>query len=171
MAMLAVVALCDGMRVYLQRKLVYRHAVEIFGTIIVSALVSLFATAKLAAMLGVESILARSLLPRAVTMALALPMTTTLGGSTSMTAGMVCCTGLIGAAFGQMVMNAMRVRDEISRGIAQAVSSHGMGTSALAASEPQALPFCAVTIAMMGTVSNLLLCIPIVSQSLLAITG
>jgi putative effector of murein hydrolase len=171
MAMLAVVVLCDGTRVYLQRSLVRRHAAEIFGTVIVSALFSLFATAKLAALLGVEAMLARSLLPRAVTVALALPMTETLGGSTSLTAAMVCFTGLMGAAFGQTLMNSMRIRDEISRGVTQAASSHGMGTAAMAASEPQALPFCAVTIAIMGTVSNLLLCIPVVAQALLAITG
>ena len=32
MSMLAVVVLCDGQRVYLQRKIVRHHAVEILGT-------------------------------------------------------------------------------------------------------------------------------------------
>ena len=171
MAMLAVVVLCDGQRVFLQRRIVKHHAVEIFGTIIASSLFSLFATAFLASAAGLEPMLAKSLLPRAVTVALALPMTETLGGSPSVTAALVCITGLIGAAFGQVVLTTFRIRDEISRGVAQGVTSHGLGASALAANEPQALPFSAVTIAIMGTVSNLLLYVPFVRGALLSICG
>ena len=50
-----------------------------------------------------------------------------------MTAALVCITGLIGAAFGQVVLTTFRIRDEISRGVAQGVASHGLGASALAA--------------------------------------
>jgi putative effector of murein hydrolase len=110
MAMLAVVVLCDGQRVFLQRRIVRRHAVEIFGTIILSALFSLFATAFLASLAGLEPVLARSILPRSITVALALPMTEVLGGSASVTAALVCITGLIGAAFGQQLLSALNVR-------------------------------------------------------------
>jgi putative effector of murein hydrolase len=65
----------------------------------------------------------------------------------------------------------VQVRDEISRGVAQGGTSHGLGASALAAREPEALPFSAVTIAIMGTVSNLLLYVPPVRGALLAICG
>jgi putative effector of murein hydrolase len=171
MAMLAVVVLCDGQRVYLQRQIVQRHCIEIFGTVIVSSLFSLFATAYLAAYVGLSPTIAKSMLPRSITVALALPMAEMLGGSASLTAALVCATGLIGAALGQVLMTMLKMRDEISRGVAQATSAHGLGTSALAANEPQALPFAAVTIAIMGTVSNLLLFIPAVRDALLAIIG
>ena len=123
--------------------------------------------------MGLGPTLARSLLPRSITVALALPMTDVLGGSASVTAAVVCFTGLIGAAFGQTVLSALGIgkTDEISRGCAQASSAHGLGASALAEAEPEALPFAAVAIAAMGTLSNLLLYVPAVRGALLAITG
>lgn len=171
MSMLVVVVLCDGMRVFLQRRVVRRHGLEILVTAVVASLFSMFATAKLAAMAGLGGQVARSLLPRSVTAPLALPMADTLGGILPLTAASVCFTGLLGAAFGQVLMTRLHLRDEISRGVAQASSAHGLGASALAATESQALPFSAVTIAAMGTVSNVLLCVPVLQGALLAITG
>jgi putative effector of murein hydrolase len=171
MSMLSVVVLCDGMRVFLQRQVVRRHAVEICSAVLASSVFSLVYTAKLAASLGLSGEIGRSLLPRSITVALALPISQTLGGVESLTAAMVCATGLTGAALGQLVLGMLRVRDEISRGVAQASSAHGLGASAMAASEPQALPFCAVTIVIMGTVSNVLVCMPVFRSALQAVTG
>lgn len=171
MSMLVVVVLCDGMRVYLQRSVVQRHGLEILGTVLAAALFSMFATAKLAVMAGLGPQVARSLVPRSVTAPLALPMADNLGGIPSLAAASVCFTGLLGAAFGQVLMSRLGLQDEISRGVAQASSAHGLGASAMAATEPQALPFCAVTIAAMGTVSNVLLCVPVLRSALLAVTG
>lgn len=171
MSMLTVVVLCDGMRVYLQRNVVRRHAVEICGSVLIGSVFSLFFTAHLAAALQLSPEIARSLLPRSITVALALPMTQMLGGIESLTTAMVCATGLVGAALGQLLLGALRMQDEISRGVAQGSCSHGLGASAMAATEPQALPFCAVTIAIMGTVSNVLLCVPFIRAALLAVTG
>ena len=109
MAMLSVVVLCDGQRVFLQRRIVKHHAIEIFGTVIISAVFSLFFTAFLAKTVGLAPVLARSMLPRSITVALALPMTELLGGSASVTAALVCMTGLVGAAFGQIVLTALKV--------------------------------------------------------------
>lgn len=170
-SMLVVVVLCDGMRVFLQRAVVRRHGAEIIGTAAAASIFSMFATAKLAAAVGLGGQVARSLLPRAVTAPLALPMSDALGGILPLTAASVCFTGLLGAAFGQALMSRMGLRDEISRGVAQASSAHGLGASALAATESQALPFSAVTIAAMGTISNMLLCVPVLRGALLAITG
>jgi putative effector of murein hydrolase len=144
MGMLIVVVLCDGVRVFLQRRVVRRHAAEIFGTVLLLSLSSLFITAHLAAALQLRPDISRSLLPRSITVALALPMTRTLGGVENLTAAVVCATGLVGAALGQRILGIVRMRDEISRGVAQGACAHGLGASAMAATEPQALPFCAV---------------------------
>ena len=171
MRMLAVVVLCDGQRVFLQRRIVRHHWLEIVGTIVASSLFSIFFTAFIAAKVGLAPLLAKSLVPRSITVALALPMTEALGGSASVTAALVCVTGLVGAALGQQLLDMMNVKDEISRGVAMGSSAHGLGASAIAASEPQALPFSAVTIAIMGTVSNLLLQVPVVKGAVLALCG
>ena len=50
-------------------------------------------------------------------------------------------------------------------------SAHGLGTAALAAKEPEALPFCALAYALIGIESTVLVSIPAVQAALLAITG
>jgi putative effector of murein hydrolase len=173
MKMLAVVVLCDAQRVFLQRRIVKHHFVEILGTCFLASLFSLFATAGLSRLAGLDTTIARSLFARSITVPLALPITEAMGGIASVTAVLVCATGLLGAALGQAFMTAMghEKNDEILRGVAQAASAHGLGTSALAESEPEALPFAAVTIAAMGTISNLLLMVPAIKGALVALLG
>jgi putative effector of murein hydrolase len=50
-------------------------------------------------------------------------------------------------------------------------SAHGLGTAALSAKEPEALPFCAIAYALNGICGSLLCSVPAVRQSLLAIVG
>lgn len=51
------------------------------------------------------------------------------------------------------------------------VSAHGLGTAALSAKEPEALPFCAIAYALTGIFGSLLCSVPAVRQSLIAIVG
>lgn len=50
-------------------------------------------------------------------------------------------------------------------------SCHGLGTAALSAKEPEALPFCAIAYALTGIFGSILCSIPAVRQSLLAVIG
>lgn len=171
MALLGPVILSFGFRIYAQRALMKRHCVEIFGTVIISSLFSLFATAFVAAAIGLPPPLARALIPRSVTVALALPMATQLGAPLPLAAAAVCVTGLLGANFCRTLLDAFGFRDPITRGLATAGSAHGLGTAALAAKEPAALPFCALAYALMGIVSNVLVTLPFIRGALLALTG
>ncbi|KAK8485160.1 hypothetical protein V6N11_080170 [Hibiscus sabdariffa] len=58
--------------------------------------------------------------------------------------------GPIGANFVQAVLDKLRFRDPIGRGIATASSAHGLGTTALSAKEPEALSFCAIAYGLAG---------------------
>lgn len=50
-------------------------------------------------------------------------------------------------------------------------SAHGLGTAALSAKEPEALPFCAIAYALTGIFGSLICSVPAVRQSLIAIVG
>ena len=76
--------------------------------------------------------LARALVPRSVTVALALPIAAQLHAPASITAAGVCLTGVLGANFVQALLDLFRFRDPIARGLATAGSAHGLGTAALA---------------------------------------
>lgn len=155
-----------------QRKLVKRHAAEIFTSVILSTLFSLYSTALAGRLVGLEPTLTVSILPRCITVALALSIVSLFeGANSSLTAAVVVVTGLIGANFVQATLDKLRFRDPIARGIATASSAHGLGTAALSAKEPEALPFCAIAYALTGIFGSLICSVPAVRQSLLAIAG
>ncbi|KAL0329903.1 UNVERIFIED_CONTAM: Plastidal glycolate/glycerate translocator 1, chloroplastic [Sesamum radiatum] len=151
MGFLGSVILSFAFSMFQQRKLVKRHAAEIFTSVILSTLFSLYSTALIGRLVGLEPSLTVSILPRCITVALALSIVSFFeGANTSLTAAVVVVTGLVGANFVQTTLDKLGFRDPIARGIATASSAHGLGTAALSAKEPEALPFCAIAYALTG---------------------
>jgi len=172
MSFLGSVILSFAFSMFKQRALIQRHYREIFGGVLLSALFSMFATAAAGNVLALGPELTLSVVPRSVTVALAMPTAQMLGvEDTSITAAAVVLTGLIGASFVQALLDAFDYRDPIVRGISTAASSHGLGTAALAAKEPEALSFCAIAYAMTGIATSVLVAVPEVRQALLVAAG
>ncbi|KAJ3681657.1 hypothetical protein LUZ60_014230 [Juncus effusus] len=172
MGFLGSVIISFAFSMFKQRKLVKRHAAEIFSSVIIASAFSLYSTALLGRLIGLESNLTISILPRCITVALALSIVSFFeGANSSLTAAVVVLTGLIGANFVQFVMDKLGLNDPIARGIATASSAHGLGTAALSAKEPEALPFCAIAYALTGIFGSLICSIPAVRQSLVMIAG
>uniref|UniRef100_A0A2P2JXK9 Uncharacterized protein n=2 Tax=Rhizophora mucronata TaxID=61149 RepID=A0A2P2JXK9_RHIMU len=172
MGFLGSVILSFAFSMFKQRKLVKRHAAEIFTSVGISTLFSLYSTALAGRLVGLEPTLTVSILPRCITVALALSIVSFFeGANSSLTAAAVVVTGLIGANFVQATLDKLQFRDPIARGIATASSAHGLGTAALSAKEPEALPFCAIAYALTGIFGSLICSVPAVRQSLLAVVG
>ncbi|XP_051151599.1 plastidal glycolate/glycerate translocator 1, chloroplastic [Andrographis paniculata] len=172
MGFLGSVILSFAFSMFQQRKLVKRHAAEIFTSVIIATLFSLYSTALVGRLVHLEPSLTISILPRCITVALALSIISFFeGANASVTAAVVVVTGLVGANFAQATLDKLRFRDPIARGIATASSAHGLGTAALSAKEPEALPFCAIAYAVTGIFGSVICSVPAVRQSLLAIAG
>ncbi|KAG5524377.1 hypothetical protein RHGRI_031139 [Rhododendron griersonianum] len=172
MGFLGSVIISFAFSMFKQRKLVKRHSAEIFTSVVISTVFSLYSTALIGRLVGLEPSLTISILPRCA--------------NSSLTAAVVVLTGLVGANFVQAMLDKLRFDDPIARGIATAsryVTSpqrwqlrfielaHGLGTAALSAKEPEALPFCAIAYALTGIFGSLLCSVPAVRQSLLAVVG
>lgn len=94
MSFLGVVILTFGFKIYSQRNLMTRHAPEIFGATLLSSLFSLFGTAAAGKLLGLAPELTRAIVPRSVTVALAMPIAQQLQvADVSITAVVVLLTG------------------------------------------------------------------------------
>ncbi|KAJ4784904.1 Antiholin-like protein LrgB [Rhynchospora pubera] len=172
MGFLGSVILSFAFSMFKQRKLVKRHAAEIFSSVIIASAFSLYSTAIIGRLIGLEPILTISILPRCITVALALSIVSFFDGvNASLTAAVVVLTGLVGANFVQAVMDKLGLNDPIARGIATASSAHGLGTAALSAKEPEALPFCAIAYALTGIFGSLICSVPAVRQSLVLTAG
>lgn len=171
MAMLGMVIVSFGFRIYSQRDTMRRHAPEILGATLLSATFSMLSTAFAARAIGLSTMLARALIPRSVTVALALPIAAQLEAPLAITAAAVLLQGLLGANFGPNLMTLCGQRDTIARGLAAAATSGGLGTASLVSREPEALPFCALSYSMTGIISTVLVTIPQFRQLLWSIVG
>ena len=173
MSFLHSVILTFGFRVFAQRALMRRHFAEIGGTVVAASFFSMLVTAAAGSALSLPPALSLALAPRSVTVALALPIAALLGSGAeaSVTAAAVVLTGLIGANFAQPLLSALGFKDPVVRGLATAASAHGLGTAALAAKEPEALPVAALAYATMGIVSSLLVALPWFRALLAAVAG
>ncbi|KAL3006118.1 hypothetical protein AAZX31_08G258900 [Glycine max] len=119
MGFLESVILSFSFSMFKQRKLVKRHAAEIFTSVIISTLFSLYSTAFVGRLVQLEPSLTVSILPRCITVALALSIVSLFdGANSSLTAAVVVLTGLVGANFVQATLDKLSFRDPIARGIA-----------------------------------------------------
>jgi len=171
MSFLGSVIMSMGFRIYDQRETMKRHAPEILGATLLSSIFSFFSTALVAKALGLQAGLARALIPRSVTVALALPIANQLDAPLSITAAAVLLQGLLGANFGPGLMSAVGIKDTIARGLAAAGTAGGLGTASLTSKEPEALPFCALSYSMVGILSTFLAATPFVRNMLISIVG
>lgn len=174
MGFLGCVVLSFGFHIYGQRALLFRHAAEVVGCAAGSALLSLAGTCVAGRLMGLPPDLSLAVAPRSVTVALAMPIAEQLSVPPELIpvcATAVVLTGLLGAASCQRLMDVARIADPVTRGLATAGSSHGLGTAALAAKEPAALPFAALAYGMMGVAASCWAAIPPVREALQALAG
>jgi len=98
-----------------------------------------------------------SLAPKSVTAPVAMGIAEKLGGLPSLTAILVISTGILGAVLGPVVLNALRVRDQATRGFALGVTSHGIGTARAFQESEQAGAFSGLAMGLNALVTALLL--------------
>ena len=174
MSFLGVVVLTFGFHIYGQRALLVRHAAEVVGCAALASLLSMIVTAAAGRGFGLRPELTLALVPKSVTVALAMPIASQLGvpeESIPICAAAVLVTGLVGAVLCQKLLNVAGFADPLIRGLATASSCHGFGTAALAATEPAALPFCALSYGLTGIAASLWSVAPAVQGMLKLIAG
>ena len=174
MSFLGVVVLSFGFHIFGQRALLVRHAAEVVGCAAIASLLSMVVTASAGRAFGLDPELSLALVPRSVTVALAMPIASQLGvpeESIPICAASVLVTGLTGAVLCQRLLTMGGFADPLVRGLATASSCHGFGTAALAATEPAALPFCALSYGLTGIAASLWAAVPQVQAVVKVLAG
>ncbi len=87
--------------------------------------------------LGATPATLASLAPKSVTTPVAMGIAEAIGGLPSLTAVLVVCTGVVGAATGKALFDVLGIADPTVRGFALGTAAHGIGTArAFQVSEP-----------------------------------
>jgi predicted murein hydrolase (TIGR00659 family) len=98
-----------------------------------------------------------SLAPRSVTTPVAMGVAERIGGLPALTAAVVICCGIVGAALGPAVLNLLGVRDWRARGVAIGTAAHGIGTARALAVNPTAGAFSGLAMGLNALATALLL--------------
>ena len=70
-----------------------------------------------------------SLLPKGVTTAIGVPLSTLSGGIASITTAVIICTGIAANLLGVFLCNVLGLTNEVARGVAFGTSGHVVGTA------------------------------------------
>ena len=114
---------------YRQIERVKKSAFAIAVSILAGSLTAAFSAVGIAWALGATRETLISLAPKSVTAPVAMGISEQLGGLPSLTAVLVILTGIVGAAFGPLLLNLIGVKDMAARGLAIGTASHGIGTA------------------------------------------
>ncbi len=118
---------------------------------------SIAATWVLASLLHLPSAWLVSLLPKSVTMPIAMGAAQNLGGSPALAALAVAFTGVAGRWMTPLLLRLARIRDPQVEAFALGLSAHAIGTARVMQRQPQALAFAALAMGLNGVCTALLL--------------
>lgn len=147
------------------------HAVLIAATLLPAALLSVLGTAVLARLLALPPAWSWPLLVRSVTSSVAIPLAQRLHASLPLAASSVVFTGMLGAWAGRALLDLLRVRSPLARGLAMGASAHALGTASLTAAEPAAAAVSALALALHAALVALLIEVPGVLELLRGVLG
>ncbi|MCB4823305.1 LrgB family protein [Roseicella aerolata] len=112
-----------------QWQAVRRSALAALLSVLLGGVFAAAAGVAMALALGAAPEVTASLAPRSVTTPVAMGIAERIGGLPSLTAAVVICSGVVGAALGPAVLDLARVRDWRARGLAIGTAAHGIGTA------------------------------------------
>ena len=101
----------------------------VLGGLVVGTLAATVSAIGVGWALGASKETIASLAPKSVTAPVAMGISEKIGGLPTLTAVLVVCTGILGAASARYVLDALRIRDPSVRGFALGTAAHGIGTA------------------------------------------
>lgn len=110
-----------------KRLLTYKR--QLVVPLLAGALASPISALLILAYFNVDPLLLKSMISKAITSPIAIDITKLLGGLPALAVLFVLASGITGAAFATGVFSILKVKSDISKGIAIGVSSHAIGTT------------------------------------------
>lgn len=150
----AVVAL--GVPLYLQLESIRKQILPILLSQVAGCAVGVISVSLLAKWLGASQEVIVSLAAKSVTTPIAIEVTYTLNGIPALTAAIVICVGLFGAAAGFKVLTWLKVDSPMAQGLSMGTASHAVGTATAMEKSPKYGAFASLGLTLNGILTALL---------------
>ena len=129
---------------------------SIISVCFIGSLTAMISGTAIALWLGATPEIAATILPKSVTTPIAMAISDSLHGIPAISAICVLVAGVLGAVFGHMLLNLLRVRSKAARGLAIGNASHALGTARCAEIDFQEGAFSSLALVICGIITSLL---------------
>jgi putative effector of murein hydrolase len=119
-----------ALRIYRQWALLKANLIPIMAGCLAGSAASVFSVIFLCRFFGIDQGVTISMLPKSVTVAIALDLSQKNGGIPGITVTAVIVTGVFSSAFSPFFVKIFKLKDPIAAGIACGSSGHAIGTAA-----------------------------------------
>lgn len=114
---------------YKQRKVISANLVPALAGLVAGTVSTIFSALFIAYLLNLSNLIIVSLSIKSITIPVASEVARLIGADSILVAAFVMVTGMTGAMFGPWLMNAIRITEPFSRGLAIGTIAHGIGTA------------------------------------------
>ncbi|CAM4261208.1 CidB/LrgB family autolysis modulator [Vibrio neonatus] len=128
----------------------------ILTTCVIGSLGSMLTAGTLAAMLGADSQLLASMMGKSVTTAIAMQVSTELGGEPAVAAILVLLAGLTGSLLGYPIFKMLNIKHPIAKGLSMGTCSHALGTATAFEHNQKDAAFSSLALVLCGVITSLL---------------
>ena len=137
-----------GIPLYQNRHLVVRAILPMLCDLLAGSVTALASAVLIARLLGASPSIVTSIAPKSVTAAVAMGISSRLGGDPALTAVLVILTGILGAIVVTPLMNVLRITDKRAAGFAAGLAAHGIGTARAFQVDPLAGTFAGIAMGL-----------------------
>jgi putative effector of murein hydrolase len=150
-----------------------RHFLPIALPNILIATASLFGYPAICVSLGISPARSLSFASRSLTLALATPATSNLGGDLNLVAVLCIMSGIIGVLVGSQLLRWLKIPEDdyVTRGVTLGGNSSAIATALLLRSDPRAAALSSLSMSLFGTTMVVLTSIPVVVRAVTGLVG
>ncbi|OBT12125.1 CidB/LrgB family autolysis modulator [Vibrio sp. UCD-FRSSP16_10] len=128
----------------------------ILTTCVIGSVASMLTAGSLAVMLGADSPLLASMMGKSVTTAIAMQVSTELGGEPAVAAILVLLAGLTGSLLAYPIYNILKIKHPIARGLSVGTVSHALGTATAFEMNQKDAAFSSLALVLCGVITSLI---------------
>ncbi len=114
---------------YHKLKIIKKNLLPIIVGTFVGSLVSITSIIFMCKIFGLDNSITSAIIPKSVTVPIAMDLSQKSGGIVPITITCVCITGVLGAVSSPFLIKIFKIKNPVAVGLAIGTSSHGVGTS------------------------------------------
>ncbi|WP_027399957.1 LrgB family protein [Anaerovorax odorimutans] len=127
--LLPMTAVVLAVPLYRNLHILKKHALPIIAGVISGTVATMGSMVIIGKLIGTDDKILLTMLPKNATNPIAIEVSKIIEGIPSLTVALVVIAGLIGAVFGPELLDLMKIKNKIARGIAIGSMSHAVGTA------------------------------------------